>query len=125
VRDFRHVVMGVNRRAHLDFLDVDGLLFFTCFALSTFLLVYDLFVVNNFAYRWLCFGRDFDEVKSCLGCHPQCISQLYYAGLLIVLVNQSYFRTPNVLINSDAVFNSRIPRFKAIIAVSVQRKTRG
>ena len=58
------VVVDIDARAHLDFLDVDGLLFFARLGGLLLLLVLELAVVEDLAYRRVGVRRYLDQIEA-------------------------------------------------------------
>ena len=85
------IIVLIDRRSHLDFFGINGLLLFARVALSAFLFIDDFFVIDYFTNRRAGFRRNFDEIKLSFDGPAQCFRGLDDANLLIVLVDQSYF----------------------------------
>src|ERR1700722_3586222 len=100
------VVVRVNFRADLDFLD-DGLsLVLTRFPGFERRLVLELAVVHQLADRWSRGRRDFDQVEVCFLSKPEGVGNRHDPYLLTRWAYQPYFRYPDTLV--DARFSADV-----------------
>ncbi len=93
--------MLVNIRAHLDFLDLDDLLFFA--GLSSFLLGFELraAMVHNFTDRDLT-GRDFNHIQAGFVCQTSSDFDFHQANIVAIFSDQANFRGFNIFVRTGA-----------------------
>lgn len=86
------IIMGIDRRAHPDFLECEGRLIFFGFSLFLAFLELELPIIHDLAYRRLSQGADFYEIQIPLSGELQCRFNIHYADLPFIVDNPYLFR---------------------------------
>ncbi|CFX16749.1 protein of unknown function [Candidatus Filomicrobium marinum] len=96
------VVVLINRRTHLDLLDLDGLLLFACFGGFFLLLELELAVVHDLADRRLSIRRNLNEIQAGVIGAILRLEAVYHPDIFSVLINQTDFSDPNGVVDFRA-----------------------
>jgi len=92
---FHIVVMGVDVRTHLNFFDLDGLLFFArfrCFLLGG---IFVFAEIEDLADRWTVGRGNLNEIKACFPGQLQGFLKVYRTSIIALCVNKLNFRGGN------------------------------
>ena len=101
------IVVRVDVRPHLDFLDVDGLLLLAGLVFLFLLLVFELAVVDDLADRRLGVGRNLDQVEADVGSAQARILRWHDADLGTLFVDQADFGNTDHVVDARAFVDRR------------------
>ena len=94
-------IVGVDRRAELDFLDLVGVLMFPGFLFLFRLFVAELAIIDQAADGGRCVGRDFNQVDSLGARQVDGFAELENAKLLAILGDDANFSGANFPVYPD------------------------
>ena len=94
------IIMGVDVRTHLDFLEFSRLLLLLGGVLLLLLFVAKLAIVDDLADRGVLVRRNFDEVESCLLGSIKRGRQRHHALFFTMFVNEQHLVCPDIPVNA-------------------------
>jgi pimeloyl-ACP methyl ester carboxylesterase len=102
---FDVIIMVINARTHLDFLDFDDLLLFARFRRLLLRLVFQAAKINDLADRRLGIGNDFYQIETSLFGHRQGVESVDNTHILAFGINQLDFGNADIAIGFRAILD--------------------
>src|SRR5256714_108900 len=97
------VIVVIDARAQLDFLDLDDLLLLAGFVFFLLLFVFELAVIEDLADRRIGIRRYFDEIETGSGCHGERFTAPDDPHHLALLVDKAHANAADLVIDAGSL----------------------